>query len=282
MKVLVTGGGGIVGSALIAELRAQGHTPYCIDYDVTYDQTDAEEAWCQDLDDTGWIINHMAKLKPDVVVHLAEINSIDPLMQVKAFKTNVGATAEILYGCARLNIRGVVGTWGMLEKQFSPTATSMEMRRKLVGIYANGNAVINEVRMPIVLHTDFPSSNFRAFVNRTFNATQLGQPFILDQSETMSHRFRVCRVKAVVDAIIEVMQRRTREAFDVGNTPTNNSATLQQLVGLALDVFKTDSVTIYGKHDPISVEALRPHKGVPKVLYNVHAWIKEEWGGFTF
>jgi nucleoside-diphosphate-sugar epimerase len=257
--------------------------PYCVDQDpITYDQRAAEESWCHDIDDTGWIIHLMDKLRPDVVVHLAEINSIDPLMQVKAFKTNVGATAEVLYGCSRLNIRGVVGTWGMLEKQFSPTTTSMEMRRKLVGIYANGNAVINEVRMPIVLHPDFPSSSFRAFVNRAFNTTQLGQPFMLDQSETTTHTFRVCRVKKVVDAIIEIMQRRTREAFDVGNDATNNRASLERLISLALDVFKTESLTIYGRHDPIAVKASPPQRKEPKVLFNVHGMIKEEWGGFTF
>ena len=283
MKVLVTGGGGVIGSALIASLRTEGHTPYSVDMDpVTYNPDGAEDAWCQDINKYHWITGILSALKPNVVVHLAEINSIDPFVSVHAIKTNVGATAEVLNGCARMNIRCVVGTWGAMRTPFNATTMSMEMKRNLIGVFSNGNAVINEVRMPSVLHPNYPASSFRAYVNRVFNTVELGQPFVLDACENHMNKVFVCRVSDVVRKIMETMVHRTRTPVDmIGNDTTRNAASMQQLVSLALDVFEAEHLTIYSRDVPETIQAIHPSESKVKVMHSIHSMIKEEWHDFT-
>lgn len=276
MRVLVTGGGGIIGSALIAELRKQEHTPYCIDNDITYDVTEAEKAWCLNINDTPQILYRLHELKPDAVVHLAEINSIDPLLQVDAFHTNVAATSGVLFGCAKFKIRCVVGTWGALSPS-TPIIASLEYRRQLVELYSKGIVVFNEVRIPNIIHPELPASNFRAIVNRVYNYVDLSQPFILEQYEDSSYILDFNTPEYVAKEIIYCIGKRSRYPYDIGNTSYSDRISIHRIIELALDIFGCASMDIFGRYDPITLQASSPST---EQEFTIHNMIKKEWHAY--
>lgn len=89
MNVLVTGGSGQLGKAVIEELNNRGHVVYAPDSET--------------LDITNYLIvfDYIAKLKPDAIIHCAAYTQVDnaEVDQIKTFKINSSGTHNLVEAC---------------------------------------------------------------------------------------------------------------------------------------------------------------------------------------
>ncbi|HQR33453.1 MAG TPA: UDP-glucose 4-epimerase GalE [Blastocatellia bacterium] len=113
MKVLVTGGAGYIGSAVVERLLKQGHEP------VVYDNLSKghsaavapEAAFIQaDLHDSDLLIRSLEGHNIEAVIHMAADSLVgesvtDPL---KYFKNNTGGTASLLGAMLKVGVKKIV------------------------------------------------------------------------------------------------------------------------------------------------------------------------------
>jgi UDP-glucose 4-epimerase len=113
VKVLVTGGGGVVGSYVVRELVDRGERPLVIDLRVG-------EAWraefsgraefdAVDISQDGPILAHCLRHRPDVILHLAALTGAapddDPMVP---FRVNMLGTMHVLEAARGAGVRRVV------------------------------------------------------------------------------------------------------------------------------------------------------------------------------
>lgn len=108
MKILITGGAGFIGSAVVPALKKQGYEIYVLD-NLSFgnrDFIDIPEShfFLADIRDAGKVEKIFGQLKPDVVVHLAAIHFIPYCNQhpFEAADTNIRGTMNILNACNKL------------------------------------------------------------------------------------------------------------------------------------------------------------------------------------
>lgn len=268
MVVFVTGGGGVLGRNLSYKLAKLDHEVHVIDADLTdVDRSKVAKVHLTDLTQINSLLKLAYAHKPKAIVHLAEIASIDTNLHVHAVRVNMGATAEMIHVCAKLDIRGVVGCWIPLHEHNMMTQ-SLNQKASMVRFYDRGNTVVNIVQIPSILHPDYPTAIFGTFVNRLFNNIELGQPFfIADEGEDSVHSY--CTVHEVCDVLIDQIGRRTRKPHLIEGCRVDY---LKEFVGIALDVFDCDSATLVGREEPREYQRIRGREDHP-----IHRWIKAEW-----
>ncbi len=98
MRVLVTGGMGYVGSVLVAQLRAAGHTP--VIFDVRVPQDEPRSALRGDVRDVKAVARAVSDV--DAVVHLAAVVGYPACARnpLEAEGVNVGGTEALARACA--------------------------------------------------------------------------------------------------------------------------------------------------------------------------------------
>ena len=109
MKILITGGAGFIGSAIVPALKNEGNDIYVLD-NLSFgnrkfiDLTD-DHFFLADIRETSRVGEILASLQPDIVVHLAAIHFIPYCNQhpFEAADTNIRGTMNVLKACKRLS-----------------------------------------------------------------------------------------------------------------------------------------------------------------------------------
>lgn len=108
MKILVTGGAGFIGSAIVPVLKKEGHEVYVLD-NLSFGNRDfidvpEDHFSLADIRDYKTVAKVLALINPDVVVHLAAIHFIPYCNQhpFEAADTNIRGTMNVLDSCKLL------------------------------------------------------------------------------------------------------------------------------------------------------------------------------------
>jgi nucleoside-diphosphate-sugar epimerase len=123
MRVLVTGGLGRIGQALIADLLANGHSAVCADQRRP-DARPEGYTWMQvDLTDVGQVAGAMTGC--DAVVHLGAIPTAYENPDEVVFRNNTSATFAVLQASALLGIKQAViaSTLAVIGTPYAKTPT---------------------------------------------------------------------------------------------------------------------------------------------------------------
>jgi UDP-glucose 4-epimerase len=109
MKLLVTGGAGFIGSAIVPTLKKEGYDVYVLD-NLSFGKREfidiSDNHFClADIRDFRKVEEIFTKLTPDMVVHLAAIHFIPYCNQnpFEAADINIRGTLNILNACKRLS-----------------------------------------------------------------------------------------------------------------------------------------------------------------------------------
>ncbi len=109
LKIALTGGSGLLGSTVLKELRAAGHTVFNLDVAGA-----REPGYVRvDLTDFGQVIDAIAGVDDvhsgvDAIVHLAAIPAPGIRSDVATFSNNILATYNVFHAASRLGIKNVV------------------------------------------------------------------------------------------------------------------------------------------------------------------------------
>lgn len=108
MKILITGGAGFIGSAIVPELQGNGHEIFVLD-NLSFGSRDfidvADDHFFQtDIRDKVGVEHVFNVIQPDVVVHLAAIHFIPYCNQhpFEAADTNIRGTMNVLEASSKL------------------------------------------------------------------------------------------------------------------------------------------------------------------------------------
>ncbi|MHB1063451.1 MAG: NAD-dependent epimerase/dehydratase family protein [Georgenia sp.] len=109
MRIAVTGGSGKLGKAVVATLRAQGHT--VVNLDAVGERGPGFVRI--ELTDYGQVVDALAGVDDqhdgvDAVVHLAAIPAAGMHSDTATFRNNILATHNVFQACRRLGIKNVV------------------------------------------------------------------------------------------------------------------------------------------------------------------------------
>jgi UDP-glucose 4-epimerase len=109
MKVLVTGGAGFIGSAVVPALKKEGYDVYVYD-NLSFGNREFIDVpdshfFLQDIRDAGKVEEVLTLLKPDMVVHLAAVHFIPYCNQhpYEAADINIRGTMNVLNACKKTN-----------------------------------------------------------------------------------------------------------------------------------------------------------------------------------
>lgn len=118
-KILVTGGAGFIGSAVIKKLQKEGHDLFVID-NLSFGKRDfiqvADDHFFQtDILDKPAIMGIFAKIRPDVVIHLAAVHFIPYCNQHPYESSNINITGT-------MNVLEAVTKYPVKQLFFASTA----------------------------------------------------------------------------------------------------------------------------------------------------------------
>ena len=265
-RILVLGGGGVIGRNLCNALVELGHEAHAVDMDFPSNDLEPEEQRPKfteqhvvDITHPNTLRHLVFQVQPNVIIHLAENNSIDPSQQDDVAHVNVASVMEMLRICARFSIRGIVGQWSGISSDsiIDPLSWSLHTRATMTRLFAKGNCVVNNVYIPRLLHYDYPASHFGNIVGRVWSHFAFGDRIIVDDNEyprpnseisdlKLSDPIKYCGIQDVVDAFVYQISRRTREPCHI----VGIRASIEKLIGYALDQFNRETVTVYGRDEP--------------------------------
>lgn len=108
MKILITGGAGFIGSAVVPELKGSGNEIYVLD-NLSFGRREFIEIpddhfFREDIRDKNAVESVLREVNPDIVVHLAAIHFIPYCNQhpFEAADTNIRGTMNVIEGCKRI------------------------------------------------------------------------------------------------------------------------------------------------------------------------------------
>jgi UDP-glucose 4-epimerase len=128
-KILVTGGCGFIGSAIVDVLRRTAHEVHIVDdlslgKDHWAGQGHRPQLHVQDILDAAALDALFAKVSPDIVFHMAAHHFI-PFCEKRtydAYRLNVGGTLNVLESCRKTRVQGLflASTGDVYPPAFTP------------------------------------------------------------------------------------------------------------------------------------------------------------------
>jgi UDP-glucose 4-epimerase len=108
MKILVTGGAGFIGSAIVPKMQNEGHDVYVLDNlsfgNRDFIQVDDAHFFQGDIREADFVAQTLESIQPDAIVHLAAIHFI-PYCNANPFESadiNIRGTMNILNASQKL------------------------------------------------------------------------------------------------------------------------------------------------------------------------------------
>jgi UDP-glucose 4-epimerase len=130
MKILITGGAGFIGSAVVPELIREGYDVYVLD-NLTFGNrkfidTPDSHFFLEDIRNTAKVEEIFASLEPEIIVHLAAIHFIPYCNQhpFEAADINIRGTMNVLNASKRLS--------GLNKVFFASTAAVYPVANELI------------------------------------------------------------------------------------------------------------------------------------------------------
>jgi hypothetical protein len=272
MKIFITGGLGVLGRAVWVALSAE-HELFWFDNYSDPDDIIHNPDHCQvmDISTHNAFMFQCAKHNPDVVIHLAEVASIDPLMHSSSLRSNIVGTAQVLQACAMNRIHCLMGTWNDVVKATDLPSASIVWRQQLIPYYNKGNTVITEIKIPRVISVDLPSHSWGAIIRRFVNHAELNAPFSCDESEYTTQPINWCSLSHVSETFKLFLKRNTRTP----QYPTSAKATIDEVVGFLLDIYEREMAIMSFPYSDARV--FLPIKDPDHLVYQ---WLEEEIDAF--
>lgn len=247
MNILVTGGNGFVGTALIKELKSQGHKLYSID-DLSIGTQDNEvEGVTYIYDDVNNIFNHDI---PDIhfVFHLAGLSRIQPSFYdpITTFIAN-SMTTQIICEWARLTkVRRLIysGSSSRWHNPYlSPYATYKHLGEEVCKMYKKSyNMDTHIVRFYNVYGPgEIVDGDWAAVVGKWRRQVRDGESITIvgdgEQRRDFTH------IDDIVDGLIKIM-KTTHEVEDAWELGTGENYSINELYEMFNDRFDVDKVYI--------------------------------------
>lgn len=247
MNILVTGGNGFVGTALIKELKSQGHKLYSID-DLSIGTQDNEvEGVTYIYDDVNNIFNHDI---PDInfVFHLAGLSRIQPSFDdpITTFIAN-SMTTQIICEWARLTkVRRLIysGSSSRWHNPYlSPYATYKHLGEEVCKMYKKSYGMDTHiVRFYNVYGPgEIVDGDWAAVVGKWRRQVRDGESITIvgdgEQRRDFTH------IDDIVDGLIKIM-KTTHEVEDAWELGTGENYSINELYEMFNDRFGVDKVYI--------------------------------------
>ena len=247
MNILVTGGNGFVGTALIKELKYQGHKLYSID-DLSIGTQDNEvEGVTYIYDDVNNIFNHDI---PDInfVFHLAGLSRIQPSFDdpITTFIAN-SMTTQIICEWARLTkVRRLIysGSSSRWHNPYlSPYATYKHLGEEVCKMYKKSyNMDTHIVRFYNVYGPgEIVDGDWAAVVGKWRRQVRDGESITIvgdgEQRRDFTH------IDDIVDGLIKIM-KTTHEVEDAWELGTGENYSINELYEMFNDRFGVDKVYV--------------------------------------
>lgn len=247
MNILVTGGNGFVGTALIKELKSQGHKLFSID-DLSIGTQDNEvEGVTYIYDDVNNIFNHDI---PDIhfVFHLAGLSRIQPSFDdpITTFIAN-SMTTQIICEWARLTkVRRLIysGSSSRWHNPYlSPYATYKHLGEEVCKMYKKSYGMdMHIVRFYNVYGPgEIVDGDWAAVVGKWRRQVRDGESITIvgdgEQRRDFTH------IDDIVDGLIKIM-KTTHEVEDAWELGTGENYSINELYEMFNDRFGVDKVYI--------------------------------------
>ena len=247
MNILVTGGNGFVGTALIKELKSQGHKLYSID-DLSIGTQDNEvEGVTYIYDDVNNIFNHDI---PDIhfVFHLAGLSRIQPSFYdpITTFIAN-SMTTQIICEWARLTkVRRLIysGSSSRWHNPYlSPYATYKHLGEEVCKMYKKSYGMDTHiVRFYNVYGPgEIVDGDWAAVVGKWRRQVRDGESITIvgdgEQRRDFTH------IDDIVDGLIKIM-KTTHEVEDAWELGTGENYSINELYEMFNDKFGVGKVYI--------------------------------------
>ncbi len=134
MKILVTGGSGFIGSYLLEELVTAGHTPASLDWREADSKLAGVEYTLLDFTKYDELLDVLKHLRPDVVVHLGAVPSVQTSIRtpMESMYSNVTGLYSVLEasrvaGVKRMIFASSAAVYGTTGKKYSGTPLSEDL-----------------------------------------------------------------------------------------------------------------------------------------------------------
>ena len=273
MLIFVIGGGGILGRHLGYHLACQHHEVYLFDIDTTDINRNIipnDHIYKMPSGRAFEILNSFTiNKRPQVIFHLAETATVDTITNIQAIHDNIGLTSDVLNVCARYNIRGIIGTWEPIDNiESSLLVHSLNQKSELIKYFHKGNVVVNEVRIPQIVHPGYPSIKYGALLNRLVYHIEYGEPFYIgNECESYSSVRSFNSLFPIVEHLTQIMKRNTRSTITI----EGYRYPLDYLISFALHAHDVETVTLVSRGEPRVFHRRECNRDNP-----IYRWITEQ------
>lgn len=259
MKILVSGGLGFIGSAVVNHFQAQGHTVHMLDnYTYAADPTRLDNPQPQmvyKFDITQPIISRLLPNDYDYILHLAAETHVDNSIEdpLRFVRTNVLGTANMLEFARQCeNLKGFL--YFSTDEVFGPAPGSVLYKEW--DRYNSGNpysaakaggeeltlAYGNTYKLPIIItHTMNafgPSQHIEKFIPKTINDILSGNKVIIhaDQTKTIPGSRFYIHTKNIASAVDFVLQNgKTQDKYNIVGEREVTNLEVAELIAKHLD-----------------------------------------------
>lgn len=253
MKILITGGKGVIGTNLTKKLEEDGHEVHIFDRV----RTECENFYRGDICDHFRLGDIFAEVKPDLVFHLAGMVSRLECEETPelAIRTNVSGTLNVCKFCEKYDSRliyagsseeyGTAFDRGELVTEETPFghptsfySMTKRMSDEVIQYAANFNGLEATTMRLFMLYGpgEYPSK-YRSAVVRFMNAALWGEDLIVHAGTERSW----CYILDAVDAMSILARQEMKTNYDVFNIGRNDPIPTLELAKKIIELTGSES-----------------------------------------